>query len=953
MTPSGQTLCLSMIVKNEAPVIGRCLASVRPLVDHWLIVDTGSTDGTQAVIRAAMEGLPGELVERPWVDFAHNRSEALALARPHADYTLIIDADDTLEAPEGFTIPLLTAGGYTLQIADVGMTYSRTQIVRNDLPWRYEGVLHEYLTCEGEPDSGGVDGLTMRRNHDGARRKDPQTYRRDAAILEEALTGETKPFLVSRYRFYLAQSYRDCGMASEALENYLARADLGFWIEEVFVALLNAARLQEQLNQRDEDVLATYRRAADAAPTRAEALHGAARYCRMQDRFEDGYRFAALGAAITTPSDGLFVEPWIYAYGLLDELAVNGYWAGRYRESLDAALRGLESGQVPEAERPRFISNMRFAFDKLPPPSPQIGAPPSAWAPTRPLAGTELMVEALRERLGATLNAIDLCVNLYDPARRDGRPLVLWMHHDIDQAAVQWLQDPGRVAAVDRFVFVSTWQMERYLAAFGLDPARCVVLRHAVDEEADRRWTHDGVLRCAYTSTPFRGLDILLDVWDRLRPANAELHIWSSMKLYMSDDGPYEHLFERARAMPGVTYHGLVPNDDLRAALRTMHILAYPNTFAETACRSVIEAMAAGCRVIVPAHGALPETTGGFARLYRWTADREEHADLFAEALAAELAAPWGGQQDLATAQQTYCATTNGWPGRIAEWRRLIEGLVAERGLRRPNIKKVDAKRGTFYVTVGDFISETVANSGDWEPHLYRLAQLVLTDSSNVLDLGANFGYHTIGLARLVPKGLVFAFEPLNLCFSQMQMNVLANGLDNVRAYKMAVTDRSGEWVEMDPAPSGDGGGQLNIGMTAIGQGGETVPTVRLDDMSLPRIDFIKADIQGAETEALDGMRRLIDKDRPILFIEIEEAHLSRRGSSSKTLIDRLLSLDYTLIRIRTEWPTDHIAIPNERTDIITQIQGEAGHEVDLLMGSSVELTFQNNYFYSTFRVAP
>ncbi len=80
MKSSKQTICLTMIVKNEAHVIQRCLATVRPIIDHWVIVDTGSTDGTQDIIRAAMADMPGSLVERPWVDFAHNRSEALRLA---------------------------------------------------------------------------------------------------------------------------------------------------------------------------------------------------------------------------------------------------------------------------------------------------------------------------------------------------------------------------------------------------------------------------------------------------------------------------------------------------------------------------------------------------------------------------------------------------------------------------------------------------------------------------------------------------------------------------------------------------------------------------------------------------------------------------------------------------------------------------------------------------------
>ena len=81
MNTARQSLCLNMIVKNEAAVIRRCLDSVLPIIDHWVIVDTGSTDGTQDIIRAHLKDLPGELHERPWRDFAYNRSEALELAR--------------------------------------------------------------------------------------------------------------------------------------------------------------------------------------------------------------------------------------------------------------------------------------------------------------------------------------------------------------------------------------------------------------------------------------------------------------------------------------------------------------------------------------------------------------------------------------------------------------------------------------------------------------------------------------------------------------------------------------------------------------------------------------------------------------------------------------------------------------------------------------------------------
>lgn len=365
MTPSGKTICLSMIVKNEAAVIRRCLTSVLKLIDHWVIVDTGSSDGTQELIRTHLAAIPGELHERPWHNFGHNRDEALELARPHGTYTLIIDADDTIDVPPGLVLPDLDADSYVLDILDNAVRYRRTQLVRNALPWRWRGVLHEFLACEGAGPSGHLN-LLMRRNHDGARRRDPATYARDAEILATALAGETDPFLRARYSFYLAQSYRDCGQRKLALAHYLQRAQLGFWVEEQYVSLVQAARLMEALHFADQQIIDLYLRAASLVPRRAEALHGAARLCRLRGRNMEGARIARGGLDLPTPEDGLFVEPWIHEYGLLDEFAVNAYWSGQYRECAEASLKALASGKVPANEVARLAGNARFGLERLP-----------------------------------------------------------------------------------------------------------------------------------------------------------------------------------------------------------------------------------------------------------------------------------------------------------------------------------------------------------------------------------------------------------------------------------------------------------------------------------------------------------------------------------------------------------------------------------------------------------
>jgi hypothetical protein len=358
-------ICLNMIVKNEATVIRRCLDSVRPVITHWVIVDTGSTDGTQDIIRDYLRDLPGELHERPWRDFAQNRSEALELARGKAEYTLIIDADDTIELAADAGLPALSADLYTVQIDDAGTVYRRPQLVRSALAWRYEGVLHEYLTCDSASPPEHLVELRMRRNHDGARRNDPGTYRRDVAVLAAALQTETRPFLVARYQFYLANSYRDSGDPENALKHYLVRAEQGFWQEEVFISLYLAAEMKQQLGHPDQDVIDAYLRATDALPTRAEALHRASRFCRLRGRYAEGCDIAARGLTIALQSDALFVEPWVYEIGLLDEFAINAYWSGRFQDCLDASLQMLATGKVSPGDMPRVVANARFASERL------------------------------------------------------------------------------------------------------------------------------------------------------------------------------------------------------------------------------------------------------------------------------------------------------------------------------------------------------------------------------------------------------------------------------------------------------------------------------------------------------------------------------------------------------------------------------------------------------------
>src|SRR3990167_5630563 len=97
-------LCLTAIVKDEAHCIARTLESVRGVIDCFAILDTGSTDGTQAIVRNAPRGLPGALCEEPFVDFATSRNRALELAGTDPVFTLMVSADEVVVSPEALRV---------------------------------------------------------------------------------------------------------------------------------------------------------------------------------------------------------------------------------------------------------------------------------------------------------------------------------------------------------------------------------------------------------------------------------------------------------------------------------------------------------------------------------------------------------------------------------------------------------------------------------------------------------------------------------------------------------------------------------------------------------------------------------------------------------------------------------------------------------------------------------
>jgi tetratricopeptide (TPR) repeat protein len=335
--PRRDLLILSMIVKDEARTIARTLASVKPFIERWAIVDTGSTDDTREIVKRELAGVPGELSEAPFVDFETTRNLALARCGDRAEFILWLDADDELVGGAemcAFLEGERDASGpdreaYMLRVETV-VSFSSTRIVRSRAGWRFKGVVHEVLA---HPDrlspTRSVPGAAIRHHPDPAAiAKSHARRERDLALLGEALRRDPTD---ARSAFYLAMTNLWIGRHDDAVAAFRRRIELGGWAEEVFLAKLGLAETSEGRGDPWSDVLALYLDAHAFAPHRAEPLHRIALRYNARGEHALCLLFARRGLDLPYPErDVHFVDADVYTWRLHDLVGSSAYWLGEY-----------------------------------------------------------------------------------------------------------------------------------------------------------------------------------------------------------------------------------------------------------------------------------------------------------------------------------------------------------------------------------------------------------------------------------------------------------------------------------------------------------------------------------------------------------------------------------------------------------------------------------------------
>lgn len=321
-------LGLVMIVKNESHIIEDALASIIPIIDTYIISDTGSTDDTREKITAFFQrhDIPGHVFSDQWRDFGYNRTLALEHASKHARYGFMLDADDILQLPDSVDkkrfykqLERENADAYKVtMVSEVdSVEYQRTQLFHLRKPWKYIGVLHEYPTLSRRPGETVIPSLPWKvvsRRLGNRNRMDPiEKYRKDAQILLRALQEEP---LNTRHMFYLAQSYRDAGEYESAIHWYEVRADFGGWYEEVYFSTYQIGQMYLENLNNERDGVNYCMKAFKFHPKRVESMFTIAQYYTLKKKdFCTAYQFIQKIKDTPLPKeDVLFVTVSLYDY---------------------------------------------------------------------------------------------------------------------------------------------------------------------------------------------------------------------------------------------------------------------------------------------------------------------------------------------------------------------------------------------------------------------------------------------------------------------------------------------------------------------------------------------------------------------------------------------------------------------------------------------------------------
>jgi len=225
-----------------------------------------------------------------------------------------------------------------------------------------------------------------------------------------------------------------------------------------------------------------------------------------------------------------------------------------------------------------------------------------------------------------------------------------------------------------------------------------------------------------------------------------------------------------------------------------------------------------------------------------------------------------------------------------------------------------------FKADLGDWLGQYVYLTGSYEPPTARVIAELLNPGDTFIDVGANSGFFTLLASRRVgPNGRVLAFEPVPSMRERLRANLSLNGSTNVAIHDIALSNRAGEHLFHEGPPGHKGLSSLrSLDNEAVTFSVKTMP---LDELLGDKfaISLIKIDVEGAEQLVVDGMRRLLARQKPDIVIEVTDNYLAAFGHNAVALCRSLSDMGYRMYCIE-----DEVLIPMEPESAATITQYNA-----------------------------
>lgn len=642
---------LVMIVRDAQSVIVKTLRAIKPYIDHWTILDTGSVDNTPELIRKEMRGKPGQLYREPFVDFATSRNRVLELARSRREdkckYTIMLDDSYVLMNGKKlikFLKQKIPAEVYYIAIRDdLDRLYYSGRILKTNSRLKYKYRVHEVIDYQG---GVAIDfflsGIYIHDYKDIiSKERTEARYRQDINFLMQDLQDYPNDTRVIYYLGNTFYSMKEFTLAKKYYHQRIEMKDQGVE-DEVYQSYYLLGVIHEEEGDW-EGAQKYYLLSAKQSPTRAEPLYrlGVKHYQAKSTRV--AYEYLKKAFSMKIPQETLYqleidtyttAIPFLYADVCLK------------LKKLDEAKDAIERGEKANPER---FANLKSSLTDMLECKDEIQVTKTAQAlvvfhtedPLDPEkvgkvgSGSEIMLIGLAEALsrrdwkvvvfGKVTNRTHKGVEYQhlDGYRyflrryyvdalivsRYGRNMVyypsvmrvyLWLHDLIPQGE----SFQTHAEKFKGILCLSEWHKRFFSSEYNFPLELIHSTRNAINPKEFEQPLEKEPFRFIYVSEARRGLNHLLDLIPKIKSKYPEttLHIFSQ-------DVPAP-LLKKIRLIPYVHLHPRVTHARMIQEFLKSDFWLYPTEWRETYCISALEAQMARVLCICSSVGALPETVG-------------------------------------------------------------------------------------------------------------------------------------------------------------------------------------------------------------------------------------------------------------------------------------------------------------------------------------------------------